>query len=168
MTQLTNNPWYFNYKWATRDIGDARDIPVSTDFTPEENYWVTVPWDTTVISPNDPAAPRPQPTPTSAVWSFLYGPCYFSITAAVGTFGEPGASTHLQLVDYNNSEQLMVGREGWEWFIGDGERNSSHWTGAWNGYLSTGNKLRLRLDYWNGTEPCKMIRAHVEGFYWRP
>jgi hypothetical protein len=166
------NMYSFQYQYATRDVSLGISLPVSTAQEGANSYWIIMPMDTTAESSGDVTAGifDPNPSVNGQQWSLLYGPCWFSITAAIGAGDvEPQASCHMQLADYeDDSETLLFGREAWEWFVGDLEGNTAHWTGAWHGYLSTGNRLRLRIDYWHADNPAKMNRAHVEGWYIRP
>jgi hypothetical protein len=162
--------YFFQYKYATRAVADGRNLPVSTAFTEAGNHWVTLPWDTIVTAPADTSGVyNPEIDPGETFWSFLYGPCVFSITAAVGLGqAQPLASVHFQpWAAANGSEVMTQSWEGWELGVLEKEGNTCHFTGAWWGHLAAGNKLRLRLDYWHADQPAKINRAHVEGSYWR-
>lgn len=157
--------YYFSYSFATRPMEDGRSIPVSGPRFPEDDKWVTLPWDQQNVLPADPATPAP----SLGGWTFLYGPCIFSMTAAIG-IGEaqPQASVHWQpWAAAADSEAMAASWEGWEEFVGDKEGNTCHFTGAWWGRLAAGQRLRMRIDYWHATAPCTYNRAHVEGSYWR-
>lgn len=157
--------YYFSYKRVAAGL----TVPISTSY-PGANPWRTVPWDTAIVDPDDPDSPGQ--VSVAGGWTFLYGPCYFNITAAVGMSNvTPQASTHLQLwstADPNGV--LQHSWEGWEQAVLDLEGNTSHFTGAWNGYLPASQRLRLRLDWWHPADPDSeplVDRAHVEGHYWR-
>jgi hypothetical protein len=165
----TSKMFSFQYRYNTRPLGQGLHLPVSPSLS--NNPWLIVPWETAIEPSGDTESGIYDPNPEKGTqWSVLYGPCWFNITAAVGAFDVcPCAATHLQLADYEtDSETLIMGREGWEWFVGQTETNTSHWTGAWVGYLQAGRRMRLRLDYWHAQHAAKVYRAHVEGWYIRP
>lgn len=163
--------YFFQYKYATRPMEDGRSLPVSGPTFPDDDVWVTIPWDTVITSPADTSGIYQPPSPaTGTFWSFLYGPCVFSMTAALGV-GEvtPGTgSIHFQpYASSNDVENVASAWEGWEEYIGPSEGNTCHFYGSWWGYLPANQRLRLRVDYWHGDHAAKFNRAHVEGCYWR-
>lgn len=156
---------YFSYKFATRPMDEGRWIPVSGPRFPEDNTWVTIPWDQHIVVPDDPAADAP----ALGGWTFLYGPCVFSMTAAIGVGDvQPHASVHFQPWASDETDGgLVASWEGWEWGVLEKEGNTCHFTGAWHGVLAAGQRLRLRIDYWHATHGARFNRAHVEGTYRR-
>lgn len=160
---LTGDPFYFSYRF---DIGiggeDGRELKVSTGY-PSPNPWLTIPWNNPQVVPDDPAAE----TPDAGGWTFLYGPCVFSITAEIGLKNPTRqAQSHIRLVEADEDENL-VGRNAWEWMVGTKEGNTVHLDGAWIGRIGAGRRLWLQCDYWHATGPALMNRANISGLYWR-
>jgi hypothetical protein len=161
--QLTSQPIYFSYRFATRPVDDGRSLPVSTSY-PDANPWITVPWDEHVENPHE----GPDEV-TVGGWTFLYGPCVFRVDAAIGVgSAQPLANSHIQMYETDaSSGSVLVGREAWEWEVAQKEGNTVHLAGSWTGNLVAGRRLRLRVDYWHATAPAKIFRANVSGLYWR-
>lgn len=158
------------YFFFYRRTATGLTVPISTSY-PDANPWRTVPWDTLV---EDPGEQNPPGTVSlNNGWTFLYGPCYFSIDASVGMSNvTPRASTHLQFysTSITNSDVPQYAWEGWEQAVLDLEGNTAHFVTSAHGFLPPDQRLRLRADWWHPADPDEeplIDRARVQGFYRR-
>lgn len=157
---LDGPAYYFSYGFRPET---PRSLPNSTSY-PDENPWVTVPWQEHYAVPSDGFT-----APTVGGWTFLYGPCVFSITAEVGLDNETReAQSHIALYEADAADNVVKRRNAWEWMVGTKEGNTVHLDGAWTGVLEEGRRLRLWVDLWHATRSAKIVRANIQGVYWRP
>lgn len=161
--QLTGQPIYFSYRYAERTAAEGKALPASVSY-PDDVTWVTVPWDEHVDNPHEGPAEV-----TVGGWTFLYGPCVFSVTAEVRLYEmTPLAQAHVSLYETESADgAVALRRTAWEWEIGAKESHSAHLTGAWTGNLAAGRRLRVACDYWHADHPASIFGANVQGLYWR-
>lgn len=134
-----------------------RNLPVSTL---NNETWVTIPWDTDNCDPDGMHY-------DAGGWTVLHGPCSFFLVAHVRLLnGQPGCSTHVQLVQVDPTQQLVVHEyEAPEWFVGAKETSHTHLMGAWPGVLNDAARLQIRVNYWNATGSATLAGASLSGFY---
>lgn len=140
------------------DYHDGKWVPVSRA---DNSIWVTVPWDKTEYSPDDPVS-QPRPTPAKPAWTFLSGPARFiTVTTQLRiTNAQPFCSTHVRLYKVDGAEnRLSLDTGAFEWGILKYETTAStaHLCGVWQiGAIAAGERLRVEVDYWNATDPGKL------------
>jgi hypothetical protein len=128
--------------------------------------WVPVAWDTRYSDPENQLDQAHRQF-------FLSGPCHFSAVGGVRLLRQQrGASAHVRLysVDATTGARMPANfGESWEHFVGPEESNNSHINGTWQGWLGSGQKLAMEVDYWKAgsTTPARIIGGTMRVFTYR-
>lgn len=146
-----------------------RRLTVSRKATP---MWLYVPWD---VEYHDPKGHHYN----AGGWSILQGPCSYALRVHARCVGlEPGCSVHIQGVtvvsDGAGGQTIVAADEAPERFVGPLESSHTHVDGDLVGVLKTGERLQVRLDYWNAGAglPQAEVYGHLVGAtvrgFWGP